>query len=420
MMTRQRITLIVAIALIVRGALIPLQGYESDVNLFKFWASHLGANGFVDLQTLPDSPVSIFPSYALYLPVLWVIGKLWLVGFPGTDVILPYGSSWLAIPSLPMYSFLGTIVVKIPALIFDFAIGFAAFRWARQYGARRATAALAIALLNPAAIYTTAYWGQTDSIHSFLIMLAFLALTWGRPLGAILAIGAAIFTKPQSVVFVPVLATALLARFPSKNLMRSAMVSFVFVAIAVFSIFQHTPIGVIRDGIGHLTTAYPYLAKGAINIWAPWQASVRTTVDDRTIYFGASLRTWGLVLLAGAITGTVWAMRRRAKDDAVVLGAAVLSGMAFFLFPTEMHERYLYPIFPLLALLALMRPRLRGVWGILSAAFLGNLLFVLPFLDLWQPHLVSTGLLMYLILGAYVLGFAMIAYETFNRHPHAQ
>ncbi len=419
--TREKIFLIVAAAVVIRVALIPLQGYESDLNLFKFWAAHLAVNGFVGLETLPDSPVSVFPSYALYFPVLWVVGKLWVAFMPPTSYVLPTSAGNLLVPAIELFSLWGTIVVKIPSLVADFAMGFTIFQWARRVvGEPWATRALALALLNPAMIYVTAYWGQTDSIHSLLIVVAFLALTWGRPLLAFLAIGSAVFIKPQSVIFFPVLAVALVSRFSLKDLMRYGAASALLIALALGFIFSKTPMHSIAQGLRHVSVAYPYLSKGAINIWAPWQARVGMTVDDRLIVMGMTMRTWGLVLLGVMIMFLLLAMRRRAKDTAVVFAAATLSGMAFFLLPTEMHERYLYPIFPLLTLLVVLRPRLLGVWAILSAAFLANLLFVLPFLDLWDAHLVPRGFLMYGVLAAYLLGFIMITYEGLTRHSHTQ
>jgi hypothetical protein len=67
------------------------------------------------------------------------------------------------------------------------------------------------------------------------------------------------------------------------------------------------------------------------------------------------------------------------RDYKGIFFAAAFASLAFFMLPTEMHERYMYPVLPILAMCLFTDKRLRWVFGILSVTFFVNLVAVLPF-----------------------------------------
>ena len=84
---------------------------------------------------------------------------------------------------------------------------------------------------------------------------------------------------------------------------------------------------------------------------------------------------WGGLLFFAAVVFALWFRSRMRQDEGLWLTAAFLA-FAFFMLPTEMHERYLFPWFLLaLPLLPLLR-KMRWLFGALSVTFTWNLLVV--------------------------------------------
>ncbi|MEK7431546.1 MAG: phospholipid carrier-dependent glycosyltransferase [Cyanobacteriota bacterium] len=61
-----------------------------------------------------------------------------------------------------------------------------------------------------------------------------------------------------------------------------------------------------------------------------------------------------------------------------IIHASTIALLAFFLFPTRMHERYLYPGMSFLAISACMNFRIKNIYYIISGIFLLNLFFEFP------------------------------------------
>jgi hypothetical protein len=108
--------------------------------------------------------------------------------------------TWLPFPFL----------LKLPGILGDLGTGFLLWRiWGRRGGERlgiplRAWAVLAFAL-NPVAILVSGYHGNTDSLCAMLGLWAFLLQGRRRPLGAGLALAAALNVKLLPALCVPLL-----------------------------------------------------------------------------------------------------------------------------------------------------------------------------------------------------------------------
>ncbi|HEX2221984.1 MAG TPA: hypothetical protein VHK06_05615, partial [Candidatus Limnocylindria bacterium] len=135
---------------------------------------------------------------------------------------------------------------------------------------------------------------------------------------------------------------------------------------------------------------YTGLTVNAINLWMnPWSglADAELHWGDDTLpaavsLFGSELLrfpfTWqhvGLALFVGFALLALWQVARR--DDALgLLVAATLLAVAFFVVPTRVHERYLFPALALAAPLALRRPSWGVLYGVLSASLFLNVYYV--------------------------------------------
>jgi len=101
-----------------------------------------------------------------------------------------------------------------------------------------------------------------------------------------------------------------------------------------------------------------------------------TTLRDTYTLSGISLRSIGFALIIAYTLLIVYQVLKN-KKNAVIAAAGMT--LAFFILPTEIHERYLFPLFPLLSLIALDDMRYARTYLILTFTHLINLMIAFPF-----------------------------------------
>ncbi len=142
---------------------------------------------------------------------------------------------------------------------------------------------------------------------------------------------------------------------------------------------------------------YPYATVNAINPWSlvgpagqsqaatgAWLCDLPNLAQCATYGYDhlaigplpAAFVGTGLFLAVLAVVG--WTIARRPDRLTILVGVAVLA-VAFFVVPTRVHERYLFPFFPLAAILAAVSPGWRLPYAALSVANLANMYWVLTF-----------------------------------------
>lgn len=351
-------------------------GDSFDTGLFASWTRgmvNLGLGEFFETETFCDYP-------PLAMLIFWAVGHIAAL-FDGAIAV-----DGVLYPCL-----------KIPACLADLAIALMLYVEGRRLvGGWRAVGAAAIYVLNPLPLYDSGFWGQVDSIHAALVLLSLVLLNrgwWGL---AGLAVGLAILQKFQSIAFVPLVLFEgyryLRWRGVGKVLLGATVAAgFVFLPFAVNGVLGEVLSRSYVDVVGQ----YPNLAKGAYNIWQladdPGASDVTVPgvvahiVADGRVGFPENdsplmmltLRHISLTAYAicVALILTVFSYRPGAIARC---GAAGLLFVAFFLIPTEMHERYALPAIAVLALWAVTDVWKERAYFLLSALLLLNLTAALP------------------------------------------
>jgi Gpi18-like mannosyltransferase len=206
---------------------------------------------------------------------------------------------------------------------------------------------------NPAIIFNSAAWGQTDSVFTLFMVLSLMLLLRDKPEWSVVSFTLAFLVKPQAISLAPVLAIALVMLFPLRRVAISVGIG---VALGVVLLLPFFGLGLIPEFIGVLrdaTDTYPYTSLYSYNLWGIygfWKD------DTTTAFLGMSARTIGFILYAiGLAGGAVWlvaALRRSADRAFTLLIFAVYFTFLPVMVLTRMHERYLYPVLPFLLLFA--------------------------------------------------------------------
>ena len=357
-------------------ALPPDAGFAADLNSFRSWASELGTRGPWGFYNR-----GIFVDYLPgYMWILWALGSFGALVTGSTD------------PGA---------LIKLPAILADGLLVFATARLAADLGAPRRgqlLAAIAIAV-GPMIWLDSAVWGQVDSVGTAALLLSLSALIRGKTVrGAILAALAAVL-KPQFGILIPIVAVLAFVRA------RSARDPWAFVvaglAGAATIALAALPFGLtLPDVLAKVAEAaggYPYLSVNAWNPWALIEVGGRAVVDATG--WASDIDPLPLIGIpgvaigsAGIATAVLAAMRYVQRDTAIrTVTAVAILAIAFFVLPTRVHERYLFPAIPLTIALAAARPAWRWIAVATSVAFFANSWGVLTISYFQNPGLPNLG-----------------------------
>ena len=248
--------------------------------------------------------------------------------------------------------------------------------------------AFAITMLAPPMFLDSSYWCQADSWIACLLVWCLVFLMRARLLLAGVIFGVALMTKPQAVLFMPVLVYVFFAlRFKASGSWRDAfglwkpsLAALVTAAViaAPFMIAdgvdEHNPDGVFRwfkrSYVGTIGgDQYARITLNAFNIWwldqlsqgmpppkgdaAAQRAFFTKLYSPDEQIAGISKGVWGKLLLGfGIVLAWVLCARKWRWSEASWPVCTFIVMLAAFTLPTSVHERYIYYCLPFAIALA--------------------------------------------------------------------
>jgi Gpi18-like mannosyltransferase len=149
---------------------------------------------------------------------------------------------------------------------------------------------------------------------------------------------------------------------------------------------------------------YPHITNQAFNIYA-WNGNFDLPDTARVLF--VSLKTWGVCAFLG-LFGLFCGQYARLRDERALLEACFLVFLAFFLVPTEMHERYIVYALAFAPILAVLDRAYIG--GALSLMLVGwmNMYYAIHatvFIPVFVRLCIATN----------VLAFLFVAYRFLKR-----
>ena len=288
-----------------------------------------------------------------------------------------------AIDALPSFAFDVALALGVMALV-------RVLRGARPAGAAAAVG-FALVFVSPAVFLDGAFWGQSDSWISSMLVWCLVWWLRERWVLAGAAYGLALVTKPQAILFAPVLAFAFLAlrlrpggSWGGAARALRAVPAAVVVALAVAAPFMmhdaRSGAGawrwLERSWLGTIgSDEYAYTTLNAFNLWwldlmvqRPTSADWWRLLDSRLRSpLGVSKDATGALLLGLALVASAAACARRPRWGAAsCVTFAFLVLLSAFLLPTRVHERYVYYCIPLVTALAADRRAWRPIFAVMT------------------------------------------------------
>lgn len=331
--------------LAVKLAVAPGWSYRVDLGTYGAWAARLadvGPSRFYAAGYFADYPPG-------YMYVLWGIGEL----IPALGI--GWGSS------------AATILLKLPAMLADVAIAWLIFARLRGTDRKLAwTAALAFAL-NPALILNSTVWGQTDSILSLLLLLAFFSQAKREFEFCWIFLALAILTKPQALLVAPLFVFWPVGWWRSGRALTSLLAAAATTMLVVDPFRSGRPWSWLIELYSGTAGNYAETSVNAMNL-AALLFGMRG--QDSVEYFGLTAQAWSFVIGLG-IGAAFLASYLRARNRVVFTQFLAAATLVAFVCLTRMHERYLYPFFVFAGLVGVSGLSGAIYWG-LSALFLVN------------------------------------------------
>jgi Gpi18-like mannosyltransferase/predicted membrane-bound dolichyl-phosphate-mannose-protein mannosyltransferase len=348
----KRVLLLLTGLLVLKALLLQyFTGFSVDLGTYEAWALKIAAQG--PARTYQEGYFLDYPPGYLY--ALWAAGAFVDAIHAGFGVALK-------------------VIVEMPPLLADFALSLAVYLFVRRFsGARSAWIALALVALNPALLFDSVVWGQTDSPLTLALFLSVAMIIDGEyEVGWALA-ALAILIKPQAFSLIPVLAVWTMLRLVPRNWWRTALA---FAAIII--------IGAAPFQIGHPWDWLPnlyfsgaaYYNETSVNAFNLMALIGGLRVHDSETIFGLSFFSIGMTMLVPLYAFIAWMVWRRA-DDRSLLFASFLAIFGVFMLAPRMHERYFYAAVVFALPLALEEPVMLAVFGVLTVTCLFNLAYVL-------------------------------------------
>ena len=307
--------------------IMPRTSMDFDFQMWKRWALYIHHNGLTNAYG--DPTVSYYPVY-LYIIYLY-------------DLVM--GSDALITQNI--------VYLKCFTLVFDFlpVIILCCFR---QNFFKDKVPYLFL-LLNIAYLFNTVVWGQIDSIHTSLIFLSIL-YAFDRPMLSIVLYAIAFATKPQAIIFLPIVILLLL--YNSKSIGKLINLILIGIAAELIVLSPFLIAGKAGDLIyvaTHFVNYFRCTSIGAFNIWYLVLKNAYLTMDYEKIgsltyqqvgyimFFGSSAVIMLLLLFRIA---KLRFSKTKPDDDTLqlLMLSSGLIALYFFYFNTQMHERYSHPM----------------------------------------------------------------------------
>ena len=374
--------------------ILPGSGELGDIRWYSQWALAIASDGPGSLYTATDAN---YPPGYMY--ILWAVGA---------------ASKAMASAAKMNAVEISFSLVKIPPILLDVATALLLHRIARQWSMqdssreRLALVAAAIYLFNPVVIYDSTIWGQTDAAGTFIILLGVLALCKGpSELAASIAVVSFLIKPQYGVILIPIVTVILLRRHVAPvgwvNALRSrshwlsrtgplriatSATTVLVVFYALILPFNLTARSFLERMV-KTAQEYNLLSVNAFNPWAFVGAGGHPPLllagighcapDDVPLVGPLTGVNIGAILLAcGFLLGVIRLLSRSDLKSIFLVGAYL--SVCFFILPTRVHERYVFPAFAFVSVLAAMDRKWLGATIALSSGSFINLHAVLSYI----------------------------------------
>lgn len=351
--------------IIIRLFLIALPSFRIDMNTWQAWAGRL----------VEVTPLNFYaPNYfADYFP-----GYLYMLYFLGN-------SFHLIFPQLPIISLEFEYFLKLFTNIFDVLTALIIYKILSKHNKKWGLFTSILYLANPALIFNSSIMGQVDGILTFfLVYSTYYLIEVKKPFSWGINSALAFLVKPQGLIIFPTSFIYLIKKFPKQRYLSVLVIPILMVLLSI-PFFLKDPILGLYHLLQKSASTYPYTSMFSYNLWS----LAGFWIPDSTIFLGITYQIWGLILFSIVLLIIILPLKKVSINQTTIYYLAIaLSSMAFFMFLTRIHQRYLFPFFAFLLIVASIKSSIKliFIYLILSFVHLVNLWYVYYYYNYVYPN----------------------------------
>ena len=248
------------------------------------------------------------------------------------------------------------VFLKLPSILADLIIGSLIYFCVYKYRRNKKYALLAMSLFifNPVVIYNSTVWGQMDALNNLFLYCSILLFLSKKYFLTIFSFFLCLYIK---ISLLPLLPLILLLTLKATGYNYKKMFIFTITSILALLIFtlpvSNSPlIWIINFLKQNSSGQLQHITNYAFNFWTiifnpDYFANIPLSSQ---VFYGLSLGTWAyLLFFLTLIPPVIYILRKKTLSAVEIFGIFTITTFAMFLFLPRMHERYLYPVIPLLA-----------------------------------------------------------------------
>ncbi len=358
-----------------------------DYLIFKEWTNKsysVGLNrvysvhsnfGMLDVDQPPGTIYVLRGSYEIYLLTARILTRI---------MHLEVGSTLWINDNLLIFFF------RFPSIVADLILGFCIYIMVKSKANEKiALTSSAFFLLGPPIIYNSTVWGQIDSINNLFFYLSLIFLIRKKTFPSLFCLAISLFIK---LSFLPLVPIYFLLGLSGGFFKRSAfIVSMIVTSIVILVLclpFSKDPLWIINVIEKSAYGMNQDISVNAYNFWwMIFNPSAHISPPPITsVFFGLSLNYWAYIIFTLLYFPIIMRLikiikMKKLSTEKVFLFTAIAAFVSFLFLP-KMHERYLYPVFPLLITWVGFKNKYWIVTALLSFIHFLNLYIV------WNPSLI--------------------------------
>ncbi|MBU0572839.1 hypothetical protein KKH23_02120 [Patescibacteria group bacterium] len=265
-------------------------------------------------------------------------------------------------------------LLQLPAILADLGIAYLIYwMFKKKKKVKLGIFGATLFLFNPIIWYNSAVWGQTDAIINFFALLAFVLLLEKKLMWAVLALLMSFYIKASLLIFAPVFAIiALRQKYKLTEIAKSLAIPLLIIGTLTLPFSRGEPFGWLI-GIYNKKVFIEQLQVITANAFNIWAAITGIHEQPHTLMWGPlTYQVWGLIIFGISLIYPIYLVFKKQDHKSVFWALAIISFSSFMLL-TNMHERYLYPLFPVFTILVVMDKKLLPLYWAVSGLSLVNL-----------------------------------------------
>lgn len=251
-------------------------------------------------------------------------------------------------------------LLKLPAILADFGIAYLIFKIVKKISTKKdndnlAKVAALVWLVNPVIWYNSTIWGQYDAVINFFALFAFYMLSNKKLFFGIMLFALSIYIKASLLIFAPIfLIFAFKQNFKVKDWLISSGITLFVISFITFPFSEDFSLIWLYELYAkkifvqqlHVITA------NAFNLWAG-VAGIHERPDSLP-FLGLTYQIWGVILFTLSYIPLLYRIYLKPNLKNLIWVLA-LTAFSSFVLMTNMHERYIYPLFPYITILFVLR-----------------------------------------------------------------